>query len=348
MRLSQRERAGLQVMWAWLLLMSGCFWWAKRQLRRRGAVLVLTFHRVLDQTGYRHTSSLPAIVIRRRTFAKLAAHVARKYEAVSFGQAAESAPGKIRVMFTFDDGWEDTYTNALPVMRARGLPATLFVCPGLIERTLPFWPEVVSALLARAPSPVNRAETESVIEMLKTYSTEQREQFIARLYEKHAEAYGTGIYDGDKTVSWQDIREMAAAGVSVGCHTNTHQILTIVPPETARREIRDSKRAIESALGQPCDLFAYPNGNTSPETRRMLADEGFAAAFTTERGAWTSECDRMAIPRLNISEASVAGLSGRFSPAMFQYNVVWKAWRAMQSERRLPVKPRPEPVLSGA
>jgi hypothetical protein len=33
---------------------------------------------------------------------------------------------------------------------------------------------------------------------------------------------------------------------------------------------------------------------------------------------------------------------------MFQYNVFWKAWRAMQAERRVPVKPRREAVLSEA
>jgi hypothetical protein len=56
----------------------------------------------------------------------------------------------------------------------------------------------------------------------------------------------------------------------------------------------------------------------------------------------------MAIPRVNMCEASVVGPTGRFSPALFQYNVFWKAWRAMRDDRRVPVKPRPEPVLSQA
>ena len=105
-----------------------------------------------------------------------------------------------------------------------------------------------------------------------------------------------------------------------------------MPEQVARQEIRESKHAIQAALHSRCDLFAYPNGNTSAETRHMLAEEGFAAAFTTERGAWTSGTDRMAIPRVNVCEASVVGLTGRFSPAMFQYNVFWKAWRAGKRE----------------
>ena len=76
------------------------------------------------------------------------------YEAVDFAQAIAASAGKLRVMFTFDDGWKDNYTNALPVMRARGIPATVFVCPGLVGRTLPFWPELVASLLGKASPPV--------------------------------------------------------------------------------------------------------------------------------------------------------------------------------------------------
>jgi peptidoglycan/xylan/chitin deacetylase (PgdA/CDA1 family) len=348
MNVPGKAKPSLHLVWAALLHASGCLWWAKRQLRRRGAVVVLTFHRVLDDAEFQHTCSLPGIVVRRRTFEKLAEHAATKYEAVDFERAIAPSASKLRVMFTFDDGWRDNYTNALPVTRTRGIPATVFVCPGLIGRTLPYWPELVASLLGKASPPVAASEIESLIETLKTYSTERRQRYIARLYELHASVSGTERYKGDRTVSWDDIREMDAAGVKFGCHTHTHQILTAVPAQTARQEIRESKDAIEAALYRRCDLFAYPNGNTSAATRLILAEESFSAAFTTERGAWTVGSDRMAIPRINVCEASVVGLAGRFSPAMFQYNVFWKAWRAMQAERRLPVQPQRDPVLSEA
>src|SRR5580692_2641383 len=121
-------RPSLQLIWARVLQATGCLWWANRQLRRRGAVMVLTFHRVLNDAEFRLTSSLPGIVVRRRTFENLAAYVAGKFEAVDFTQAIEAPTGKLRVMFTLDDGWKDNYTDALPVMRTHGIPATAFVC----------------------------------------------------------------------------------------------------------------------------------------------------------------------------------------------------------------------------
>jgi peptidoglycan/xylan/chitin deacetylase (PgdA/CDA1 family) len=285
MSVAGRARPGLQLVWAALLQASGCLWWAKRQLRRRGAVVVLTFHRVLNDTEFRHTCSLPGIVVRKPTFEKLARYVAARHEAVDFDRAVQPPATKLRVMFTFDDGWKDNYTNALPVLRDHGIPATIFVCPGLVGRTLPFWPELVTALLSQASPPAGGAEIEKLIETLKTYPTERREQFINGLYKLHAPIEARNAHRGDSTVLWEDIREMDAAGIRFGCHTHTHQILTAVPAQTARQEIRDSKRAIEAALYRRCDLFAYPNGNSSAATRRILTEEGFSAAFTTQRGA---------------------------------------------------------------
>jgi len=337
-------RPALRQLWARLLRASGCLWWAKRQLRRRGARVVLTFHRVLNDAEFQQTCSLSGIVVRRQTFEKLADYVTNKYQVVDFEAAAKASDPRLRLLFTFDDGWKDNYTNAFPVMRQRGIPSTIFVCSGLVGRKLPFWPELVASILGNVQPAVSGAATEALIEELKTYAPAHRTQYIARLYELHTPIPGETGYEGDETVSWDEIREMAAAGVRFGCHTQTHQILTAVPAETARREVRESKRAIERALQQPCDLFAYPNGNSSLLTRRMMAEEGFTAAFTTRRAAWTAASDPMAIPRVNVCEQGVTGTNGGFSPAMFEYNVFWKAWRATRAERRVTEQARPKPA----
>ncbi len=338
MKLPAFARTAIRMAAPPLLQATGCLWWAKRQLRRRGAVTVLTFHRVLDDDEFQSTCSLPAIIIRRATFEKLARYIAAKHDAVSFPVAARTQPGKLQVLFTFDDGWKDNFTHAMPVLHKRGIPSAVFVCPGLVGRTLPFWPEVVTSLLSQGQPPAGSAEIEALIETLKTYPPERREQFIARLYEMRAPGSGQPSGHGDRTVSWGDIREMSAAGVTIGCHTHTHQILTTVPAETARQEIRGAKRAIEAALGKPCDLFAYPNGNHSASTRSLLTEEGIIAAFTTQRGAWTADSDTMAIPRFNICEATVTGVTGKFSAARFEYNIFWKAWRTLRRE------PAPAPL----
>ena len=206
---------------------------------------------------------------------------------------------------------------------------TIFVCPGLLGQGMPFWPERVAASFRAARPAAREEEIEAVINGLKPHTAAEREEMMASL-----PARGQSMADEpDKTVSWAQIAEMNRAGVTFGSHTQTHQVLTAVSETAAREEIRESKVAIECALNKRCDLFAYPNGDHSCETRRLLAEAGFALAFTTERGAWTTACDPLAIPRPNISDDDVVGPLGRFSPAMFEYTVFWKAVRAAHGER---------------
>ncbi|MGA2135602.1 MAG: polysaccharide deacetylase family protein [Bryobacteraceae bacterium] len=344
--LAQRVRLLLQQVWACCLHASGCMWWVKRRLRRRNAAVVLTFHRVLRDAEVRHTCSLPGIVVRERTFTQLAAYVAAEYSATGLKEVfAPARDGKLAVTFTFDDGWKDTYLNAVPVARRHAIPLTVFICPGLIGRDLPFWPERIAAALRNSFPPVADAEIERIIEVLKTQNSKERGKLIT---EMGASLASVSADTGDRTLSWIDVLEMDAAGIGFGCHTHTHQILTAVPEGTARQEIREGKRAIEAVLHKPCNQFAYPNGNCSRHTQQLLAEEGFTAAFTTHVGGWTQDTDPLAVPRVNICEANVTGLTGGFSRAMFQYTVFWKTWRAMRAARRVPAKPRPEPVLTQA
>src|SRR5262249_32965137 len=153
-----------------------------------------------------------------------------------------------------------------------------------------------------------------VIENLKKAEPEQRERYLANLREQVQKRAGTVESTGvDCTLSWAAVAEMGQRGVRFGAHTQTHQILTKLPQNEARREVRASKAASESALSADCDTFAYPNGNWSPEIREMLADAGFELAVPPEYGAWTTACDRLAIPRVNICEDNVVGPTGRFS-----------------------------------
>jgi len=339
-------RRGLRWLWAMLLATSGCLWWTKRQLSASGAVIVFTLHRVLDEAGYLRTQSLPGIVIKDRTFREFVAYVVRRYEPVDFRQVRPGKPSdKVRVAFTFDDGWSDNYSIALPIARKHEIPLTIFICPGLLDRDRPFWPEEVAALIRAIRPAVEVSEIEAEIETLKTYAQEARTQYLARLSE---EARHRGICIGpsdiDRTVSWAAIAEMDREGVNFGSHTQTHQILTKVSPEEARKEVQISKAAIERALSKRCDTFAYPNGNWSVETQQLLAEEGIKLAVTSERGAWTAHCDLLAIPRSNISEDNVVGPRGRFSPTMFEYTTFWKSWRETKAKSRLAFRPSQEPT----
>ncbi len=326
----------LQRLWVIFLRGSGCLWWAKRQLRREGATVVLMFHRVLDEADWERTNSLRGIVVRSRTFERLAAYLARRCETVELSEAGPGAVGpKIRIALTFDDAWRDNYTTGLPILLAEGLPATVFVCTGLTGRVAPFWPEkVMQSLRAMRPA-TPEPEAEVLIEHLKTYAPRAREEWIEGLAETLGAEEARGrAFEGDSTMSWEEIEEMDRAGVTFGSHTHTHQILPGVGLDVARRELRESRAELERKLGKRCELFAYPNGTWSAEARRVVEEEGFRQAFIGRRSAWTADDDPFLIPRSNVCESNMVDLAGRFSPAMFEYTSFWKVWLAMRKKAR--------------
>jgi peptidoglycan/xylan/chitin deacetylase (PgdA/CDA1 family) len=333
----------VRFLWVGFLAVTGCLWWAKRCLRANGAVIPLMFHRVLGDVDYERTHSLPGMIIRERTLRHLVTHVVRRYEAVDLREAEPGKPSsKLQVAFTFDDGWIDTYDVAFPIVREHCIPITVFLCPGLIDKEIPFWQERVVALLRATRPSAGTVEMELLIERLKRTTPEGREKYLVELREEVQKQTRAVEPSGvDSTLSWNAIAEMGEGGVRFGSHTQTHQILTMVRPDAARQEVHESKNAIESALSRACDAFAYPNGDYSPETREILAEAGFRLAVTTECGAWTTNCDSLAIPRLNVCEDNVVGPTGRFSSAMFEYTTFWKAWRAAKANSDLAARAHP-------
>jgi len=338
-RLMDAVHSLAQALWVRTLYITGAIWWAKRELRRRGAIVVFTFHRILGDSPFGETDSLPFIVVRESTFRRLVRYTSEHYQPVDVFDAEPGEIGKrLRVAFTMDDGWQDNYINALPVLRDSGIPATVFLCTGLTGQSSPFWPEQVRrvlrpCLLRRCGK---RAETliEALVESLKYCSPEAREQHVRMVLNQTGEHDDPKAQCVDATLEWTQVREMLRHGIRFGSHSHAHPILTAVSLNEAAEEIAKSKQVFETMLGRECNLFAYPNGDWSADVREQLAERGFRRAFTTEREAWLPETDLLAIPRAHIQQEDLVGLSGQFSAAMFEYATFWKIWLAMRRAKK--------------
>lgn len=109
----------------------------------------------------------------------------------------------------------------------------------------------------------------------------------------------------------QEIRELAAAGWELGAHTMTHPDLCELDYESARREIHDSKVALEAIAGVPVETFAYPFGRYNQTAIAAAAASELAAAVATGRGgrgpyelqrAMIGAADPMAIVMLKLAD----------------------------------------------
>jgi peptidoglycan/xylan/chitin deacetylase (PgdA/CDA1 family) len=96
-----------------------------------------------------------------------------------------------------------------------------------------------------------------------------------------------------------DLAELTARGFEVGGHGTEHAPLDHANERTARREVTDGRRALESAVGTAVSTFAYPYGALPSPAARAAVAEAYAAACTTRIGRVQPGDDRLALPRVD-------------------------------------------------
>jgi len=209
-------------------------------------------------------------------------------------------PGRHFAAITVDDGYEDFYSHAFPVLREHGVPATIFVVGGFVSRELWLWPDVLRAVIAAAEpgryglrgfwrdesvawrNSGEREEAWSALaDRLLTESTETRYDAIQSL----AESVDVDVESLDMreytALSWDQLRELRDAGIEIGDHTWSHCNVARQSKAALTRELNRSRKAIEEHVGCTVSGLAYPNGmpaDYSAEAAQTVAELGYEYA----------------------------------------------------------------------
>lgn len=217
------------------------------------------------------------------------------------------------VAITFDDGYADNATVALPVLQRHGLVATFFVAPGFLDGGR-MWNDTIIEAIRRAPGnsldldefgqgtvglgpePTREPVAESVIAAIKHLDPGRR---LARVT-AFCSSLGVDL-PSDLMMSSAQVQALADAGMEIGAHTMTHPILRTLSEDAARDEILDSRRALERITGRTVRSFAYPNGRPGDDyterDRNLVASLGFEFAPSTRWGAASPNSDVFQLPR---------------------------------------------------
>jgi peptidoglycan/xylan/chitin deacetylase (PgdA/CDA1 family) len=181
-----------------------------------------------------------------------------------------------RAAIMFDDGLRSNVLVAYPILRALGIPATFFVCPGLIEERRWLWthearrrlqfagPRLREELGAELDAP---AEVEAFVQWMKEIDFPHRTRVEARLRDATA-AFRPSERDREAfdLAGWDELRSLDPSIVTVSSHTMTHPVLPSMSAAQIEAELRDSRRMIEAKLARPAELFSYPNGDADERT----------------------------------------------------------------------------------
>jgi peptidoglycan/xylan/chitin deacetylase (PgdA/CDA1 family) len=104
----------------------------------------------------------------------------------------------------------------------------------------------------------------------------------------------------DRTMTGEELVEVAEAGVRLESHTRTHADLPTLDTPRLRDELAGSRAALEDVTGRPVRFLAYPFGHHDRRVRDVAEECGYEAAFTFLNGRVTRGLDRYRLPRLNM------------------------------------------------
>ena len=103
-------------------------------------------------------------------------------------------------------------------------------------------------------------------------------------------------------MTWDQIRELKAAGVTIGSQTASHPHLPDIELEQVKIELDRAAQRIADETGERPALFAYPYGEYGSAIQRIVAARGYVAAFGQHSGVAHAGGDRFGVPRFALNE----------------------------------------------
>jgi len=294
-------------------------------LMRRARHQTLIFHRVMQDRD----PMIPDEAT-QEWFRRLMKMLASNFEMISLTDAlARVQAGELNgrtVSVTFDDGYADNYTVALPILEEFHIPATFFIASSFIGGGRMWNDSIIETFRRLTPGKYEldvqgdgpleltdwasrRHAAETTIAAWKHLPPDERHARVLDLMQRAADL------PVDLMMTREQLCALAASPVAtIGGHTRTHPILASISDFQAKDEIEGGKADLEDWIQREIEVFAYPNGKLGrdyrPEHAELVKQAGFSAAVATDWGALDDSSDPYAIPRFtpwqrNLSRFSI-------------------------------------------
>ena len=292
--------------------------------------VVLAFHGVTSEAPG-HLCNYQGKHLYLPIFNRFMEHLREWYTPVPLARIARWLDGTTdipegAVAVTFDDGYRNVLTNAVPVLDRLRIPATVYVVTDFLREGKMVWTDaIVSALVATKRTrlefdalgrpidlPIGNDKDKAAADadlraLRKSLADHERVDLVARI------VAALGVGERDLVAAWPDhdplrpeeLKTLIDHGVEVGSHTTGHKILTRCTPDETRRELEESKSFIESATGKPCEEFSYPNGGRGDfdsRTGAAVREGGYTCAVTAIPMRVPLGQDPFEIPRYTLAD----------------------------------------------
>ncbi|CAL9382559.1 Poly-beta-1,6-N-acetyl-D-glucosamine N-deacetylase [Streptomyces sp. enrichment culture] len=108
----------------------------------------------------------------------------------------------------------------------------------------------------------------------------------------------------DTMLDWDQVRDLAAAGVEIGGHSHSHPQLDQLDGERLRSELILCKEIVSDQLGTVPASFAYPYGYSDRRVRQAVRETGYAQALAVGNGLARRRQGPYALRRVTVRRST--------------------------------------------
>lgn len=278
---------------------------------KRKKLFILIYHRVLDEPDFLRPGEVDKTAFNwqmellSKYFNVLPLHDALQQ------RRAGALPSRA-VCITFDDGYADNVTNALPILKRYDLTATFFIANGFLNGGR-MWNDTIIEAVRNFPQPelnltaIDQGRFDVSDPSQKCLAAAQLLKQIKHLPPARRDEHTAFIAAQSQNLpdnlmmTTEQLKQLHQSGMEIGGHTVNHPILAKLENQIAQQEITENKTFLETFLNTPLRYFAYPNGKPNEDYLsqhvQLIKDAGYQAALSTQWGVAQQTNDIWQLPR---------------------------------------------------
>lgn len=284
----------------------------------KGNKLILVYHGVVEKPQ----SQVSLGPISQQQFVRHLDYFSRNFDVVSQQTLFEMyranyVPSRKTIAITFDDGYENNYLRAFPLLKQYNFPSTMYIISQCLEDdNLITWYDYLDFIkdklnlaglrLANIQLPQVNTINE-LKDLVKSLPIANRKELYALIALQINEGEAKRPFPREfwKLMNKQQVRELSDSGlVEIGAHSHNHPNLGQIPLKAAQEEVTTCKALLEEAIQKPVKSIAFPDGSYNDAVKQMCLQAGYENLLAVDYRCASDSGDRSILPRYCISSTT--------------------------------------------
>jgi len=248
----------------------------------------------------------------------------KNFDIISVEEAFENSKNDFQykrktISISFDDGFENNYTNALPLLEKHKTKATIFVSSSCVNENEWLWTDFIAALNYFYKDQEIEVDNYSFInsfdkkkkislpDLIKTTPYSTRDELIQKIADKYGMKEKLLSLPSEvwKLLNRSDLINLSKSPfIDIGSHGHSHFNLANITAREARIELETSKKLLESTIDKKTNIIAYPDGSYNNKVKDIAEEIGFKYQLAVKYKETSDINDKRIMSRYGISNTT--------------------------------------------